>query len=220
MLTIPNLLGADELTQIHALMDRALYDDGRHTAGGLAKAIKSNRQVSRQWEGIAALDAIVEGALRRTAVVREALSPCAHSQVIYSRYATGDGYGPHVDAVMSGMPPMRHDISMTIFLSPPEAYAGGELAITPPDGPPSLAKLAAGDAIAYPTTAIHEVRQVAAGERRVAVLWLQSFFRDPLIREIVADLRRSIEAVKKLPGGDPVLLMKVLANVERAFIAT
>ena len=220
MLTIPDLLVPAEVAQLVALMDGAEYDDGRATAHGLAAGVKQNRQVSRRWPAIASLDAILDTALRRSRVFRECLSPSAHSQPIYSRYGVGDGYGPHVDAVMNGMPPIRQDLSMTIFLSPHDAYAGGDLCLHHPLWGQQRIKLPAGGAFVYPTTVIHEVLPVESGERRVAVLWVQSFFRDPDIREMVADLRRCVETAKAIPNGDPLPISKVLGNLERKFIST
>ncbi len=220
MLTLPDLLLPAEIAEINTLMDVAEYDDGRTTARGMAVEVKANRQVSRRWPRIGSLDAILETALRRSGLFREALSPSGYSQPIYSKYGVGDGYGPHVDAVMSGMPPIRQDISMTIFLSPPESYAGGELCLHHSGAERQSTKLTAGWAYAYPTTVIHEVLPVTAGERRVAVLWVQSFFRDSDIREMVADLRRCVEAAKRVSGADPLPISKVLGNLERKFIAT
>jgi PKHD-type hydroxylase len=108
---------------------------------------------------------------------------------------------------------------MTIFLSPPQSYAGGELCLHHSGAERQSIKLAAGGAFAYPTTVVHEVLPVTSGERRVAVLWIQSFFRDAEIREMVADLRRCVEAAKRVPGADPLPISKVLRNLERKFIS-
>ena len=218
MLTFPDLLLPNELAQINALMDAAEYDDGRGTARGIAVAVKSNRQVSRRWLQIAKLDEILENALRRCRPFRETLSPSAYTPAMYARYLPGDTYGPHIDAVMGGMPPIRQDISMTIFLSPHDSYAGGELCLHHSGSGRQSVKLPAGSAFAYPTTVIHEVLPIESGERRVAVLWIQSFFRDPDIREMVADLRRCVETAKAIPDGDPLAISKVLGNLERKFI--
>lgn len=220
MLIIPDLLLPKEVEEINLLMDVAPYDDGRLTAKGIAADVKSNRQVSRSWPQIGALDALVQSALCRNRLFREELSPHAYSQILYSHYRSGDGYGPHVDAVMSGLPPMRQDISMTIFLSDPTTYVGGELQLIRSPSDSTKIKQAAGTGFAYPTTVIHEVLPIESGTRRVAVLWVQSFFRDAEIREMVADLRRCVETAKKLPDGDPLPLSKVLGIMERKFIST
>ena len=220
MLTIPDLLEPAEVASINTLMDEATYDDGRVTARGMAVEVKANRQVSRRWPGIAALDSTIEAALRRSVPFREQLSPSGYSQPLYASYGAGGRYGLHVDAVMSGMPPLRQDLSMTVFLSPRESYSGGELCLHHPLSGPVMVKLDSGAACVYPTNVIHEVMPVTSGERRVAVLWIQSYFRDPDIRDMVADLRRCVEAAKLVPGADPLPISKVLGNLERKFIGS
>ncbi|MFM8892882.1 MAG: Fe2+-dependent dioxygenase [Planctomycetia bacterium] len=220
MLTIPDLLLPAEVTKIQTVMDEAAYDDGRVTARGMAIDVKANRQVSRRWPGIAALDSIIEAALLRSKPFREQCSPSGYSQPLYAAYGVGASYGPHVDAVIGGIPPLRQDLSMTIFLSPKESYSGGELCLHAPLGGRHTVKLDAGAACVYPTHFIHEVIPVTAGERRVAVLWIQSFFRDADIRGMVADLRRCVEAAKAVPGADPLPISKVLGDLERKFIGS
>lgn len=219
-LVIPGLLSPGEVAEVNRLMDTADYDDGRTTAGGTAQEVKANRQVSRRSPAAAALDAIIDTALRRSQTFRETLSPCAVSQVLYARYGVGDGYGKHVDAVMTSMPPIRADVSLTIFLSDPSSYGGGELRLCHGAAMEQDLKLAAGAAVAYPTTLVHEVRPIDRGERRVAVLWVQSFYRDPEIRQLVADLRRCVAWAKTLPDGRSLELGQVLANLERKFVGS
>jgi PKHD-type hydroxylase len=192
MLVIPDFLTPDEIGEIDRLMDSAPYDDGHHTATGQARRVKGNRQVSRSWAGIAALDAVIERAIRRSRPLIEEVSPCAHSQPLYVRYEPGAAYGAHIDAVLSGMPPIRQDVSMTVCLT----------------------------ALVYQTGIVHEVTAVERGERRAVALWLQSYYRDSEIRGVIAELRRCVEAVRAMPGGDPLPLVKVLTMLERRFIAT
>ena len=218
MLTIHGFLRPEEVGEINRLMDTADFDDGRSTAHGLAAQAKANQQVSRACPAAAALDRIVEAAIRRSRVLVEAVSPCAHSQPLYARYVHGAAYGPHVDAVMNGVPPIRQDLSMTIFLTDPATYEGGGLSLIGAGGERTTVRLTAGEAFTYPTGIIHEVLPVTQGERRAVVLWLQSFFRDPEIRGIVAELRKCLEAMKGTPGADPLPLAKALNTLERKFI--
>lgn len=109
---------------------------------------------------------------------------------------------------------------MTVFLTPPEAYSGGGLCLHGLAGERQVVRLPAGAAFVYPTGVIHEVIPVMEGERRAVVLWLQSYYRDPEIRQVVADLRRCVEAARRTPGADPLSIAKVLNTLERRFIST
>jgi PKHD-type hydroxylase len=117
----------------------------------------------------------------------------------FSRYAPGMEYGNHVDdAIMAGDPPLRSDISVTLFLAPPEDYDGGELVLDSHGGEEAY-KLPAGHAIIYPSTALHRVAPVTHGTRDVAIGWIQSLVREAAKREILFDLdtaRRSIFAAQ------------------------
>jgi PKHD-type hydroxylase len=129
-------------------------------------------------------------------------------------------YGCHTDnAIMGDAHPMRSDVSLTLFLSPPDTYDGGELSIDTSLGEQTF-KLAAGSMIAYPSTALHQVKTVTKGVRLAAVTWVQSFVRAASEREILFDLdtaRRSIHA----QYGRTVefdLLSKTHANLLRKWV--
>ena len=81
----------------------------------------------------------------------------------------------HVDeALFPSTPPMRSDLSCTIFLNAPGDYDGGEL--TMQLGEQELAyKLEPGSALLYPSTTIHRVTPVTRGVRIAAITWLQSW---------------------------------------------
>ena len=49
-------------------------------------------------------------------------------------------------------------------------------------------KLPAGALVLYPANTLHEVAEVTAGRRDVAVGWMQSLVRDPLHRRIIFEL--------------------------------
>ena len=64
---------------------------------------------------------------------------------------------------------------MTLFLSDPDSYDGGELYFDAPLNTVNV-KLKAGSAVIYPTGRRHQVRPVTRGVRYAAVFWIQSLF--------------------------------------------
>jgi PKHD-type hydroxylase len=123
-------------------------------------------------------------------------------------------YGSHVDdALMAGM---RADVAFTLFLSEPDSYDGGELAIESPAGD-DIVKLASGSLVAYPATTLHRVADVRGGVRLAAVGWARSFIRDPAQRELLFDLdtaRREMFA-KNGKSAEFDLVSKSLTNLIR-----
>jgi PKHD-type hydroxylase len=89
--------------------------------------------------------------------------------------------------------PLRSDLSMTVFLSAPEDYDGGELDLDTPFGSRAI-KLPAGHAFLYPTTMYHRVAPVIRGTRLAAVTWIQSLVKEPERRQILHDLAQARQA--------------------------
>ena len=109
--------------------------------------------------------------------------PAQSTAVIVSKTEVGEGLKIHHDNAGVG------DFSTTVFLSDPDTYEGGELAIWY-EGEVQKFKLPAGHAITYSTGAPHSVLPVTSGTRKVAVFWTTSSVRDPRHREILSGLRR------------------------------
>ena len=94
-------------------------------------------------------------------------------------------YGWHVDdPIMGGT---RSDLSFTLFLTDPESYEGGALILDGSDGI-SEVKLKPGEAVLYPTGALHQVAPIARGHRMAIVGWVRSLVRRADQREILFDL--------------------------------
>lgn len=225
MIILPGLLSAEELSTAVAFLADAQFEDGRLTASGAAAAAKSNLQISRSSdpEGVSALDQMIVQALHRHPLFTAYAWPQRLTAPLYARYRPGMNYGAHVDASFMGLaPPIRTDISLTIFLSDPAGYDGGELAIDLGGGAIHQVKLPAGHGFAYPSTAVHLVRPVTRGCREVAVLWAQSHCSDPRQREALFDLRAVLESstARDPAGTETRLLQKTLSNLERCFAGT
>lgn len=222
MIVLPEILTADELALVRGFLADAPFEDGRLTASGTAAAAKQNLQVSRgsDAEGTAALDRLIVAALQRHPLFSAYAWPRRLTAPLYARYTPGMAYGAHVDASLMGQdPPVRTDVSLTIFLTDPADYDGGELIIDLGGGAAHAVKLPAGHGFAYPSTAVHLVRPVTRGSREVAVLWAESRCRDPRGREALFDLRAVLQSLgfREPAGTETRLLQKTLCNLERFF---
>jgi PKHD-type hydroxylase len=189
------------------------FKDGAKTAGRFAREVKANDQAAASPERDAVLN-MVSQALQANPLFAAAARPKAMTPLILSRYRAGQTYGLHVDdALMGGV---RTDISFTLFLSPPETYDGGALIIE--DSLEARAvKLSAGSVFLYPSTTLHRVEPVTAGERLVVVGWVQSRIRAAEKREILFDLDRSIAELHASAGKSALFdtLCKTRSNLLR-----
>lgn len=139
------------------------------------------------------------------------------SPIRFSRYEQGMSYGTHVDnAFMGEDRRLRSDLSLTLFLSNPDTYQGGELVIESAQGEQSF-KLPAGAMILYPSTTLHRVETVMEGVRLAAVGWVQSLVRDSNAREVLFDLETARRAIFAKHGKVPEfdLISKSYANLLR-----
>ncbi|MHB1950841.1 MAG: Fe2+-dependent dioxygenase [Acidiferrobacteraceae bacterium] len=196
MLRLPKVLAPGQVEAARRLIRQGTFVDGKLSAGAVASRVKRNQEMDRRHGVIAQLDGLVMGALvhhpeyRAAAMARHVATP--H----YARYTPGMSYGLHLDdPIMSadGIP-YRSDIAITVFLSGPDEYEGGELLIETDYGSHAM-KPDAGDAVMYPASSLHRVGEVTAGERLVAVTWVQSMVRDPARRQLLYDLYRAREAL-------------------------
>ena len=87
----------------------------------------------------------------------------------FTHYLTGGFYEWHMDNDVTGMkqPPVRK-ISMTLLLSDPSTFDGGELEFMS-EG--KTAKLKQGQAIFFASWLQHRVKPVTQGERKSLVMW-------------------------------------------------
>lgn len=174
LITIPLLLKSDELAEIDALLQISAYVDGAATASLAAKSVKSNMQIDTSDKTtLPKLQLIMQTALQTSPLFQIAANPKHIYPIVFSRYGAGMTYGWHVDSPLMGNPPIRTDLAMTIFLSDPSSYEGGELLISGPQGITSY-KPAKGDAVLYPCNYLHCVNPVTKGYRNAAVTWIQS----------------------------------------------
>ncbi len=218
MLTcIPDILEWSEIKQIRTALAAAEFHDGRKSAGSRAKRVKHNLQMERASDTAKQVRRMIVNGLRRNPTFQRVAFPRTIRPPLISGYQEGMHYGPHVDdALMGGANKERTDVSVTVFLSDPADYDGGELVMTSPFGEQEV-KLPSGAAVVYPSSTLHRVAPVTRGERLAAVTWVHSYVRDPARREILYDMHRIRQALAELRPDDEEadLAFKTYANLLR-----
>ncbi len=187
---VGGLFSRHELAALAEAAAALPFEDGRATAGALARRVKANMQAKPGPERDAILRK-VSASLMAHDGFRSVARPRAFARMLISRYEGGQAYGLHVDdAIMDGA---RTDVSFTLCLSGPEAYEGGALVLS--DAVEDRAfRPDAGEAIVYPSDMLHRVTPVTAGARLAVVGWVTSWVRDPAKRRILRDLDLALEA--------------------------
>jgi PKHD-type hydroxylase len=196
LLAIPRVLEPDELALARSWLADARFVDGRLSAGSAARRVKSNQEIELAAPVREQLDRLVMGNLARHPAYRGGALPLHAASPLYARYRPGMSYGDHLDDPVMGADGVmyRSDVAVTVFLSAPDEYDGGELVIRMPSGE-QVVKLPAGDAVLYPAGTLHHVAPVVRGERLVAVTWVQSMVRDAARRELLYGLNAARETL-------------------------
>jgi PKHD-type hydroxylase len=198
--TIGDVLSPEEIGQVREGLARASFVDGKATAGIYARDVKRNEQIGQRDPALAKLQALVIKALRRNGEFMRQARPKAIRSLLFSRYRPGMEYGRHVDSPMMGG--ARSDVSFTLFLNPPEEYEGGELVVESGQVEQRW-KLPAGAMVLYPSTFLHRVDEVKAGERLVAAGWVRSLVRSAARRELLYEFETANKAIFARIGNAP-----------------
>jgi PKHD-type hydroxylase len=212
LICVPNVLSKAEVADFRAAMDAAEWEDGRSTAGAQSAIVKKNEQlppnsaIARQL-GEAVIKALVASPLFVAAAIPKQIFP-----PLFNRYGVGQHFGIHVDNAVrgdhfTGMR-IRTDLSVTLFLSDPEEYDGGELIVEDYYGSHRV-KLPAGHLVLYPASSLHAVTAVTRGVRVASFFWLQSMVRDGHARSLIFDLDTAIQGLVRRVGRDDPELVKL-----------
>jgi PKHD-type hydroxylase len=212
LIAIPAVLDARQVARARDLLDRALWQDGRGTAGVQSALAKSNEQLPQESAEARELGAAILESLSRNALFMSAALPKRIFPPLFNRYSAeaGHSFGNHVDNAVRYLPDgsgrIRTDLSATLFLADPESYDGGELTIEDSYGD-HVVKLPAGDMILYPATSLHRVEPVTRGTRLASFFWIESMVRDDGRRTLLLDLDVGIRSLaEKVGDADPAIV--------------
>jgi PKHD-type hydroxylase len=227
--TINNVLNAETLAKTRQIIQASEFTDGR-ISGGTATN-KKNLELAPETEKYVDVLKIIEQAVRSNVEFNLTAFPRAMTRPIISRYNVGMFYKEHVDLPVMGFMTagrglasaigsnyVRSDLSMTLFLSDPSTYDGGELSFDSPFGGLKI-KLDAGSAVVYPTGARHQVLPVTRGVRQAAIFWIQTMFPVEAHRQAVHSAHRIMKRLGEVfPGSDEfVMAQDNFYNLSRIF---
>lgn len=205
LITLDNVLDKDTVRQFRAHLEKAEWQDGAQTAGTLAKSAKRNQQLEDGKEPALSLGQHILRTLGQHPPFIAAALPHRIYPPKFNRYAGGGTYGAHVDSAVMPVPgthiTVRSDVSVTLFLSEPEEYDGGELEIEDQFGLQTV-KLAAGDMVLYPASSLHRVTPVTRGARIASFFWVQSLVADAGARSLLFDLDQAIQGLTPAVAAD------------------
>jgi PKHD-type hydroxylase len=209
LICVSNVLSKTDVADFRRVMDECDWEDGRSTAGAQSALVKRNEQLPPDGEAARKLGKRVVSALTANPRFISAAVPLQIFPPLFNRYVAADShhFGIHVDNAVRGDHltglRIRTDLSVTLFLSEPEDYDGGELVVEDLYGSHEI-KLPAGDLVVYPASSLHMVTPVTRGTRVASFFWLQSMIRDAHARSLIFDLDTAIQAlVERLGRDDP-----------------
>jgi len=187
LLKIRNLLMPAEIARLSALARDIRFVDGR--ASNPANTSKDNLQADLGDPRYVESVQIVSGAIGRSREFMDFAMPKHIAPPLLCRYEPGMKYGGHADAalIQLGNARLRSDLSCTVFVTDPSTYEGGELSIEIGNLAIPI-KGAAGEAIIYPSTTLHEVVPVRSGQRLVSITFIESYIADEHQRTQVYEL--------------------------------
>lgn len=206
LLAIPQLLDPAALSRVREIVSGGKWRDGKVTAGVQSALAKQNLQLANEGEAARTAGQIILDALAGNALFQSAALPRRIVPPLFNRYDADSGhrFGEHVDNALRPLPGggrIRTDLSVTVFLSDPGDYDGGELVIEDSYGAHEV-KLDAGDAILYPSTSLHRVEPVTRGSRVASFFWVESMVREDSQRTLLLDMDAAVRTLAAQVGDD------------------
>ena len=210
------ILNSEELEILRKNLDieDLSWEDGKKTAGKHAAKVKNNLQLRRDSDLSIKLSSLITKKILSNELIKSFALPKRIHGTMFSKSQSGMKYGHHIDnAYMSSG---RADLSFTIFLNSKDNYKGGALLIECFNSEEKF-KLNAGEIIIYPSTFLHSVEEVTAGERLVFIGWIESYVKSIEEREYLFDLDAAARSLlSKYGRSDEVdLIFKSYSNLLR-----
>lgn len=201
IITIPDFLTEKEIQEALDITKAVGWHAGENPNPEYRKKVKRNQEIRESHSKYSDTQLVrIRDKIATHPELRAKISPRLIVVPQFNKYAKGDEYGKHADSHRLGKPPLRTDLSITLFLSNSDEYDGGMLTLEYGSGEIRQIKEPKGTLVCYPSGVLHYVTPVTRGARIAAVTWLQSWLRDPGERELIASLASTMEKVKTKEG--------------------
>jgi len=223
MFIIPDVLNPDELAQVRELMDQMQWQEGSQTAGAGSNYQKHNLQGDPTHPAVQQGQQLVYQALLRNPRFKILAVPKKVRPITFNRYDEGMEYGDHMDhPILPGEQQIRGDISLTVFISDPADYDGGELVVRSDMADSQTVKLDAGQAVVYSAATLHRVNPVTRGSRLAAVTTAESMIHDEYQRQLIGEVAQLTRWVQDIAPKTPQerRANKIYANLLRLWSET
>ena len=203
-----------EILRKNIAKEELFWEDGKQTAGKQAAEVKNNLQLKRDASLSKKFSGLIIKKILGNDLIKSFALPKKIHGTIFSKSKSGMKYGRHIDNPF--MSSGRADLSFTIFLNCKDNYEGGELSIESFNSEERF-KLEAGEIIIYPSTYLHSVEEVIAGERLVFIGWIESYVKSVEEREYLFDLDAAARSLLAKYGrsNEVDLIFKSYSNLLR-----
>ena len=197
-----------------ALKDTSLFESERRTARRTAKQKNNILQAIQHKPQVQQIVSEIRDVLDNDELFKRYAIPNFLGSISLTRCEVDMGCDPYFDRAF--IEDIRTDLSFTIFLSHYDQYEGGQLILHSSMFAQAF-KLDAGSMLIYPSAFLQEVRPVESGVRLVAIGHLQSFVRSAEKRQMLYELKKSIDNLEAEPvfatvQTEPIGQLKLLYN--------
>ena len=162
MLSVHRLCSEEKASDMRRQLESLTWSQGQARTRELTGTVKRNLEVTdRHHPTNVNLSNWIRAAILQHADICRTHLPRKLSDVSFSNYTKGATYQRHTDAVL--IADVRTDLACTIFLTDPDSYEGGELAIESADGAELKHKSRPGQCVIYECGRPHWVTPVTSG---------------------------------------------------------
>ena len=194
------LLSPEQCDTIIANLNGVNWDDGVSPSLAYQEKIKRNLEIPMGVDAFAdeQMNKIIETFMGCQFFLTRTI-PKHLGRPRFNLYREGGEYKKHADSAFMGQDPeLRTDLSITLFLSDPDTYEGGELELEFASGARMSLKEPKGTMVFYPSGVMHHVNPVTSGERIAFVAWVESHIQDPQKRDILVEITSVCDDMSKV----------------------